>query len=102
MTALFSIRDLEVRYRRDGLAALKGINLDVEAGKRLAIIGESGSGKSTLALAVAGLLTRSAKIEGSIEWQKPRSSRSFAPPSVLPEIELSRLLSPMAGVAKGE
>ncbi|TPI18924.1 hypothetical protein FJW10_17560, partial [Mesorhizobium sp. B4-1-1] len=37
-------------------------------------------------------------------WFSPTvdRSRSVAPPSVLPEIELSRLLSPMAGVAKGE
>ncbi|WP_246674293.1 ABC transporter ATP-binding protein [Mesorhizobium sp. B4-1-1] len=29
-------------------------------------------------------------MEGSIEWQKPRSSRSFAPPSVLPDISPTR------------
>jgi peptide/nickel transport system ATP-binding protein len=86
--ALASIRDLSVRYTSDGaeVTALKGIRLDVVAGERLAIIGESGSGKSTLALAIAGLLPRSAKVEGRIDWFISASSHSFAPPSVLPDI----------------
>ena len=78
MTALLSIRDLKVAYRRDGVevAALKGVSLEVEAGERLAIIGESGSGKSTLALAVAGLLPGSARIDGRIEWFLPAEARA--------------------------
>ncbi|PWJ93421.1 peptide/nickel transport system ATP-binding protein [Mesorhizobium loti] len=70
MTALATIRDLTVTYRRDGgeVTALKGINLGIASGERLAIIGESGSGKSTLALAIAGLLPASSAVSGRIEW----------------------------------
>ncbi|GLS35172.1 hypothetical protein GCM10010869_07600 [Mesorhizobium tianshanense] len=74
MTALLSIRDLTVTYRRDGSEALKHVSLDVAAGERLAVIGESGSGKSTLALAIAGLLPASTRIEGCIDWFLPSRS----------------------------
>ncbi|MBZ9997765.1 ABC transporter ATP-binding protein [Mesorhizobium sp. BH1-1-4] len=82
MTALASIRDLSVTYRRDGseVAALKNITFDVQAGERLAIIGESGSGKSTLALAIAGLSPASVRIEGHIDWFLPSTSGAKAPP----------------------
>ncbi|MDF3155404.1 ABC transporter ATP-binding protein [Mesorhizobium sp. XAP10] len=88
MTTLASIRDLTVTYRRDGseVAALKDVSLDIEAGERLAIIGESGSGKSTLALAIAGLLPASTKTEGKIDWFLPSTLGAKAPPSVLPDM----------------
>ncbi|WP_027161275.1 ABC transporter ATP-binding protein [Mesorhizobium sp. WSM1293] len=88
MTTLASIRDLTVTYRRDGneATALKDVGLDIEAGERLAIIGESGSGKSTLALAIAGLLPASTKTEGKIDWFLPSALGAKAPPSVLPDM----------------
>lgn len=64
---LLTVRGLGVHYGNDVLA-LEGVDVDLDAGERLAVIGESGSGKSTLARAIAGLLPPAAKVTGSIDW----------------------------------
>ncbi len=68
MTLLLAISQLRVRYGRNSDDALRGIDLSLGKGERVAVIGESGSGKSTLALAIAGLLPRDASVSGSILW----------------------------------
>ncbi len=68
MTPLARFRDFGLRYRGQDTAALSGLNLDLAAGEKLAIIGESGSGKSTIALALAGLLSSGARATGSLTW----------------------------------
>lgn len=54
-------RDIEVvdlRYAyRPGHDVLKGINLNIREGQRLAVVGPSGAGKSTLAKLLAGIYT---------------------------------------------
>src|SRR5438477_5512389 len=52
---LITISDLHKRF--GSLEVLKGIDLDIEAGEVIAIIGRSGSGKSTLLRCVNGLET---------------------------------------------
>lgn len=50
-----SVRGLGYEYRA-GQRVLDGVDLDVVAGQRVALVGVSGAGKSTLVKAVAGLL----------------------------------------------
>src|SRR5215471_1121489 len=54
---VLSVRNLAKTYRAAGeeIAVLRGVNLDVAAGERVALSGESGSGKSTLLHLIAGL-----------------------------------------------
>jgi NitT/TauT family transport system ATP-binding protein len=56
---LISVRDLTKTFTtRDGggLPVLEGINLDVQPGEIVALLGKSGSGKSTILRCIAGLL----------------------------------------------
>lgn len=64
-TPLLEVRDLTVTYA-GGARAVRGVNLEVEAGRKLGIAGESGCGKSTLALALLRLLPAGTKVSGEI------------------------------------
>ena len=50
---IISIRDLVVEY--DGRKVLNGLNLDIEHGETMVLLGGSGSGKSTLLRQIIGL-----------------------------------------------
>jgi phospholipid/cholesterol/gamma-HCH transport system ATP-binding protein len=50
---IISIRDLVVEY--DGRRVLDGLNLDIEPGETMVLLGGSGSGKSTLLRQIIGL-----------------------------------------------
>jgi phospholipid/cholesterol/gamma-HCH transport system ATP-binding protein len=51
--AIITIRDLIVQY--DGRRVLDGLNLDIEPGETMVLLGGSGSGKSTLLRQILGL-----------------------------------------------
>jgi peptide/nickel transport system ATP-binding protein len=66
--SLLEVEDLHVTLRsaRGPLPALRGVNLRVERGQTVGLIGESGCGKSLTALALMGLLPEGAQVSGSI------------------------------------
>jgi branched-chain amino acid transport system ATP-binding protein len=55
MTALMTIDMLSVGYHRKGLT-LEGVNLKVEKGQIVALLGANGAGKTTLIRAVSGVI----------------------------------------------
>lgn len=59
---MLQVNNLHVRYGQ--IRAVKGIDLEVNAGEILALIGANGSGKTTTVNAIAGLLP----FEGTIEY----------------------------------
>ncbi|CAL9406057.1 ABC transporter ATP-binding protein [Streptomyces sp. enrichment culture] len=63
--SLLEVRDLTVTYP-GGAAAVRGVDLRLEAGRKLGIAGESGCGKSTLALALLRLLPAGTRTGGQV------------------------------------
>jgi putative ABC transport system ATP-binding protein len=55
--SVLNVRNLTKAYRSAGeeVAVLRGVNMGLKAGERVALTGESGSGKSTLLHLIAGL-----------------------------------------------
>ncbi len=65
--ALLEVRDLSLRIGPTGI--LKDVDLAVDAGEILGVIGESGSGKSMTALSIMQLLPTGAETRGSIVFE---------------------------------
>ena len=72
-SALLEVEGLHVHYRTRGgeVYALNGLDLAVERGERLGLVGETGAGKTTLALSILRLLPEDAGrvCAGSIRFE---------------------------------
>ncbi len=62
MSALLELKQLKVAY--GGIEAVKGIDLSVQTGEMVALIGANGAGKTTTLKAIAGLLAGAAGVSG--------------------------------------
>ncbi|MEA2045542.1 MAG: ABC transporter ATP-binding protein [Euryarchaeota archaeon] len=64
------ISNLRVRFPTDDgvVRVTNGVDLDIDEGENLGLIGESGSGKTVLGMAIVRLLPGDAKIEGAIRF----------------------------------
>ena len=70
--AMLEVRDLHVAFprgRRDWVEALRGVDLTLEKGERLGVVGESGAGKSMLAFAILNLIADPGRVSnGTINF----------------------------------
>ena len=70
--AILEVKDLAVEFRTDAgqVQAVRGISLQLEKGRTLAVVGESGSGKSVTGRAIMGILAENARVtSGSILFE---------------------------------
>lgn len=65
------VKDLSVTFQTEtgSVSAVDQVNLTLAPGEIVGIVGESGCGKSVTSMSLAGLLPRSARIEGSVRLQ---------------------------------
>ena len=66
--SLLQVDALTVRY--GDVAAVSDLSFSIERGESVGLVGESGSGKTQTAMAILGLLSQTAEIDGSIKsWR---------------------------------
>ncbi|TCL73909.1 ABC transporter ATP-binding protein [Rhizobium sp. BK251] len=110
MTSSVSIKDLSLNF--GSVAVLENLNLEINDGEFLVLLGSSGCGKSTLLNCIAGLLDVSAGqifIKGkNVTWEEPKDrgiGMVFQSYALYPQMSVEKNLSfglKVAGVPQPE
>lgn len=68
---ILRLQDVKITYKLENsdFVAVNNVNLSLNKGDSLGIIGESGSGKTSLAMAIMGLLKKTTKVDGEIYYK---------------------------------
>ncbi len=74
LVQLLKIKNLYVRYPNSTKWILDGINLNIDAGEKVALVGPSGCGKSTLAKVILQLMPKESLCEGEL-WLQDQDPR---------------------------
>ena len=90
-SVLLEVRNLRTSFAVEGgeLIAVDGVNLALEAGRTLCIVGESGCGKSVTALSIMGLVAAPGRVSGEILFDGVDLAK--VPPATMRELRGDRL-----------
>ena len=93
MMPLLSVRGLKVSIRTDeGIAqVLDHVELELERGRILGVVGESGCGKSTLIRAIMGILPKGARVEQGEIWFEGENLLVFSESELNRDVRASRI-----------
>lgn len=78
---LLSVRDLEVTFNTPTgpVHAVRGVDIDLQHGETLGVVGESGCGKSVTFRSLLGLTPASAVVKGSVSIETAKVHETSAP-----------------------
>jgi ABC-type dipeptide/oligopeptide/nickel transport system ATPase component len=90
---LLDIRGLKTWFATDdGLVrAVDGVDLHIDRGETLGVVGESGCGKSTLIRAIMGILPRGARVEKGEIWFEGENLLVFSEDELNRDVRSSRI-----------
>jgi peptide/nickel transport system ATP-binding protein len=93
MIPALDVKNLKISIRTDeGVArVLDDVNVTLERGRIVGVVGESGCGKSTLIRAVMGILPKGAKIDTGEIWFEGENLLTFSENELNERVRASRI-----------